>query len=289
MLKVLTLIICFGWAFQLNAQTAIKPKVLLVTAHPDDETGCAATVYRITHELNGEVELCVITNGEAGYKYSTLAEPIYQLKLTEEAIGRKHLPAIRKRELIKAAKIIGINKIYFLLEKDSHYGLDERDPLDTSWNSTRVEKKLHEIMVKGKYDFVFCMIPDSSTHAGHKAATLLILRTIQKLNIPKPIVLAYDVTDSLSTDKNNFLQLKDYTETRFDRTVAPFEVSRLKKFGFKNRLDYRIIVNWEIAEHKSQGVMQTAMNRGDIERFYYFALNSEQGKLKAQELFDALK
>lgn len=289
MLKVLAAIICLGWAFQLNAQSAIKPKVLIITAHPDDETGCAATVYRITHELKGVVELCVITNGEAGYKYSTLAEPIYNLQLTNEAVGRKHLPAIRKKELIAASKIIGIKKIYFLLEKDSHYGLDERDPLDTSWNRLRVEKKLQQILTKGNYDFVFCMVPDSATHAGHKAASLLALQALQQMPNAKPVILAFDVVDSIRSSDEKFFQLKDYTETRIDTTVAPFEVSRLKKFGFKNRLDYRIIVNWEIAEHKSQGVMQTAMNRGEIERFYFFALNSAEAKLKAKGLFDLLK
>jgi hypothetical protein len=27
------------------------PKILVVTAHPDDETGMAATIYKVTHEL----------------------------------------------------------------------------------------------------------------------------------------------------------------------------------------------------------------------------------------------
>ena len=48
-------------------------KILIVTAHPDDETGFAATVYKVTKELNGTADQCVITNGEGVYKYSTLS------------------------------------------------------------------------------------------------------------------------------------------------------------------------------------------------------------------------
>jgi hypothetical protein len=98
-----------------NSQaTAGGPRVLIINAHPDDESGCAVTVYKITHELGGIVDLCLITNGEGGYKYSTLAEPVYGLELTDEKIGRAHLPRIRKEEMMNAGKIIGLRNIFFL-------------------------------------------------------------------------------------------------------------------------------------------------------------------------------
>jgi hypothetical protein len=67
-------------------------KVLAVVAHPDDEYAFAATTYRIARELGGIVDQVVITNGEAGYRYSVLAEQIYGLQLTDEKIGRANLP-----------------------------------------------------------------------------------------------------------------------------------------------------------------------------------------------------
>lgn len=70
------------------AELDIKPKVLAVVAHPDDEYPFAATVYGIVHELGGAVDQMVISNGEAGYRYSVLAEQIYGLKLSEEQVGR---------------------------------------------------------------------------------------------------------------------------------------------------------------------------------------------------------
>jgi len=76
-------IFLFLISFQVQAQSDSAIKVLIVTAHPDDDALFSATVYKITHNLGGKVDLCLITNGEGGYKYSTLAEPIYRLELTE--------------------------------------------------------------------------------------------------------------------------------------------------------------------------------------------------------------
>jgi len=59
----------------LPGEMARKPvRVLLVVAHPDDEYEVASTVYRISKELFGTVAQVIITDGEAGYRYSSLAE-----------------------------------------------------------------------------------------------------------------------------------------------------------------------------------------------------------------------
>jgi len=266
------------------------PKVLVVTAHPDDETGVAATVYKITHELNGTVDQCVITNGEGGYKYSTLAEAYYGLELTDEAIGRANLPRIRKQELMNAGKIIGTHNIFFLDQTDAHYGLNEHEPLDTSWNVNWITTRLKEIMTQTHYDYVFCLLPTPGTHGGHKAATLLALRTVQLLPpAQRPIVLGVGYATKQDTLKQTFTQLKDYTETKTLADTAMFRLDRTTPFSYKNALNYKIIVNWEIAEHKSQGTMQLAMNMGDYEDFWYFTINGPAGMQKCKELFDRLK
>ena len=72
-----------------------------------------------------------------------------------------------------------------------------------------------------------------------------------------------------------------------DTALYRFDMSA--SFGFKNALNYKIIVNWEIAEHKSQGTMQLYMNHGDYENFWYFSLNGPEGKAKCQKLFEDLK
>ena len=78
-----------------SAQEA-NPKVLIVTAHPDDEAMFASTVYKITHELDGRVDLVLVTNGAGGYRFSTLAEPIYGLDLTDPDVARDMVRAFHQ-------------------------------------------------------------------------------------------------------------------------------------------------------------------------------------------------
>jgi LmbE family N-acetylglucosaminyl deacetylase len=280
------------FGIQVQAQSTAKtgPKVLVVTAHPDDETGMAAVIYKITHEMNGLVDQCVITNGEGGYKYSTLSESYYGLELTDEKVGRANLPRIRKQELINAGKIIGTNNIFFMDQKDAHYGLDEHEPLDTTWNVPWVSTRLKEIMTTTHYDFVFCLLPVPETHAHHKAATLLALRAVQSLPVSqRPVILGVTVSSLKDTAQQQFEQLKSYTETKVEGKTHQFSFDRSVPFGYKDKLNYKIIVNWEIAEHKSQGTMQLAMNMGDLENYWFFAINTPEGKTKCKELFEALK
>jgi N-acetylglucosamine malate deacetylase 2 len=63
-----------GSVSQMQRSDQMTPRVLIVVAHPDDESCFAATVYQITHNLGGTVDQLLITNGEGGYRYSLLAE-----------------------------------------------------------------------------------------------------------------------------------------------------------------------------------------------------------------------
>ena len=74
-----------------------------------------------------------------------------------------------------------------------------------------------------------------------------------------------------------------------DGDTALYRFDMSAPFGYKGMLNYKIIVNWEIAEHKSQGTMQLYMNHGDYENFWYYALNNPAGKAKCKELFELLK
>lgn len=262
-------------------------KALVVVAHPDDETAMAATIYKITQEQGGVVDQAVITNGEGGYRYSLLAEPYYHLKLTDESVGRMHLPRIRKQELINAGKIIGIRNHYFFDQKDARYGLDVREPLDTTWNVRWVESRLAEIMTQNAYDYVFCLLPDSTTHAHHKAATILALRTAGTLK-KRPVVLGVYTSNKTDTATRSYTELAGYPITRSTADRPVFRVDRTTPFGFNNRLNYKIIVNWEIAEHKSQGTMQTFMNQGDFEHFRMFDVNPAGSEQAARQFFEIL-
>jgi LmbE family N-acetylglucosaminyl deacetylase len=88
------------------------PRILIVMAHPDDEHALAATTYRITRELAGMADHVVITNGEGGYRYASLALAVYGVSIAREPDGRANLPAIRRRETVNAGRILGISGSY---------------------------------------------------------------------------------------------------------------------------------------------------------------------------------
>ncbi|MDQ3021603.1 MAG: PIG-L family deacetylase [Bacteroidota bacterium] len=267
-------------------------KVLVVTAHPDDDASFAGANYKIVHDLNGTVDIALITNGEGGYKYSTLAEDIYGLELTDEEIGRKYLPDIRKMELEEGGKIIGIRNYYYFDQKDHKYVTSEniKEILDSNiWNIEYIKSRLKEILTMEKYDYVFVIIPTMGTHAHHSAAGILALETINSLEPDdRPLILGGSSSRKDDTAKFIYKGLEGYPVTNVSDPV-PFIFDRTQKFSYKDALDYKIIVNWLIAEHKSQGTMQLGMNRGDYENYWYFDINPESGKEKTKELFDKLK
>ncbi len=271
---------------------SIPPKVLVVTAHPDDDAAFAATNYKIVHDLKGIVDIALITNGEGGYKYSTLAEDIYGLELTDEAIGRKYLPEIRKKELEAGGKIIGIRNYYYFNQKDHRYvtSANIKEILDSNiWDLNYVRSELKNIMEREKYDYVFILNPSLGTHAHHSSAGILALETVSSLDSGlRPIVLGGSNANANDTVHYIYKGLEGYPVTNVSDSV-PFVFDRTQKFGYKDVLDYKIIVNWLIAEHKSQGTMQLLMNRGDYEQYWYFDINPESGKEKVKELFDKLK
>jgi LmbE family N-acetylglucosaminyl deacetylase len=156
-------------------------RVLLVVAHPDDEYEMAGTVYRITKELSGRVDQLIITDGEAGYHYSSLAEQYYGVKLTDESDGRKQLPRIRREEARRAARILGIEHQWFLNEMDEHFTLDPREVLEKSWNQDRVRQNILQRLRHGHYTHVLVLLPVADTHGAHKAASLLALEAVEQL------------------------------------------------------------------------------------------------------------
>lgn len=275
----------FFFIITIAAFSQQSKKILLVNAHPDDESGCAATVYKVTKELNGTVDLAVITNGEAGFKYSTLAESIYGVELTDEKIGREYLPTIRKKELMAGGEWVGIRNYFFFDQLDTKYTLDADTVLRMVWDTTYIVKRLMSLITKEKYDYIFCLLPTKETHGHHKAATILALETVKRLPIKsRPVILGVSggkITDSI---RNTFTGLKEYPITYLEPNSLVFTFDRTTKFGFKDNLNYKIVVNWLIAEHKSQGTMQTYMGQGDIEKFHFFAINPKE-KIRETELF----
>ncbi len=289
-LKILTCLICLLLSINFVSQAQeldYEPKILLVTAHPDDDALFSATVFKTTHLLDGEVDLAVLTNGEGGYTYSTIGNYIYGKQLDKEEVGREHLPGIRKKEVMAGGEIVGIRNYFFFDQVDKEFSLDVSVPLET-WDTEWIKEKFQQIFMQEDYDFVFTMMPVKDTHGHHKASALLALQAVKQLEPQKrPVVLSTTFLRE-KTDTTSYTMLEGYPITKINRDVAPFEFDRTQTFGHNNRLDYNIIANWVIAEHKSQGTMQQFMNVGSIEQYWYYDLNREEELPKTRAFFEAV-
>lgn len=260
------------------------PKILLVTAHPDDDAIFSATVFKTTHLLDGIVDLAIMTNGEGGYRFSTLGNYIYDKELDREEVGRAWLPQIRKKELMAGGDIVGLRNYYFFDQLDEQFSLDPAVPLE-NWDVDYITMRLQEIIRKENYDFVFTMMPTEQTHAHHKVSAILALRAVEGMEPEeRPLIVATSMLRSVD-EEMPFEVLEDYPITRIDRSVEPFEFDRTQTFGHEDRMDYTIIANWVIAEHKSQGTMQALMNAGLLEQYWYYDLNPADGVEKLREFF----
>jgi LmbE family N-acetylglucosaminyl deacetylase len=265
------------------------PKVLIVVAHPDDEYAFAATVYRITRELGGIADQVVITNGEAGYRYSALAESIYRVSLTREEDGRAHLPSIRKAETLRAGEILGIRQHHFLNQHDSGFSDNAAVASTGNWDGTHILATLSNLLNRERYDFVFTMLPTAETHAHHRAATLLALEAVSRMpEEERPAVLGGD-PGSKADVAARFAGLPSAPLTAALSETPAIIFDRTTSFGYHDALSYQIVVNWVIAEHKSQGLFQTDYGRHDIERFWLFSLSGEQAQGKTALLGEHLK
>lgn len=257
--------------------------VLLVVAHPDDEYYFAATTYRIAVELRGTVDELVITNGEGGFHYSTLAEPYYHKALTTEAVGRKELPAIRREETLNAGRILGIRDHYFLDQKDETFTTDENEGLSRLWDTEFITHTIADLIRGKQYQYVFTVLPRSSTHGHHQAATILTLRAVASLpDAMKPVVLGFD------TDGAQY-QSEQKEERTFEWTTAhKFAFNRDATLGFHHALNYQMVVSWMIAEHKSQGMLQTMYNKDPNEFIWIAKESSPDAEANSAALFRLL-
>lgn len=266
------------------------PRILVVVAHPDDECGFAATLFKTSTYLNGICDIAMITNGEGGFKYSTLAEALYGRALTEEEVGRLQLPAIRKKEFLAGCKIMQIRNAYMFMETDHRYTTDVNEILADDaqvWNITRIQNTLTKIMLANSYDLVLVFTPIVKTHAHHKCASILALRSVQALpEQQRPIILGQR-SHTKDVEMDAYHGLEGFPETQF-LDAKPYIFDRTQTFGYKQRLNYKIIVNWVIAEHKSQGTMQLLMHKGDEEWYYPFKQNDPHKLEQVKNIFDKL-
>jgi LmbE family N-acetylglucosaminyl deacetylase len=267
---------------------AQSPRVLIVTAHPDDETMFPVTVFKITHELKGSADLALITDASGGYN-GLVASSYYGMNLIDSVVGRKHLPLIRKKEMMASGEVLGIGNFFFLDQPDDYYNRNEKPYLTgKNWDIDYVNRRLVAILAKGNYDFVFCLLPHEGQHAHHKAASISAIRAVQRMEGKRPLILGAQAQDK--SVNFTFSELSNYPETKVSALAPIFQYDRSRHFGEDNKHSYMIVADWVKAAHKSQsGDMNQAMHRGELETFWYFEMNGNAGVGKVKKLFDDLE
>lgn len=284
-----SILILFSLIFYFNSN-AQGPKVLVVTAHPDDETGFSVSLFKITHELKGIVDMAVMTDGGGGFADSQLGAMYYGLNLTDSLTARDHLPLIRKQEILDAAKIMGIRNIYFMEQPDDWYTTDPMPYISgKNWDISTVQRRLDKILQDRAYDFIFTMLPHIGQHGHHKTAVILALRAVQRMKgIQKPIIIAGSPS-TLEAKPLIFSELPGFPETKIKENVPFFTLNRAFRFKENDKLSYKIVADWVISAYKSQGAIQeNAIHKADLEVYRYFDINDSAGIQKVENLFHDL-
>jgi hypothetical protein len=138
---------------------------------------------------------------------------------------------------------------------------------------------------RGRYDFVFLLLPSEQTHGEHKAASILALKAVGQLPPgQRPVVLGAEAGGRESV----YTPLPGYSLTATNSPSPLFKFDRDIHFGFRESLSYQIVVNWVIAEHKSQGLFQTRCQQDRFENFWLFSVNRSSAASEAASLFAAV-
>jgi LmbE family N-acetylglucosaminyl deacetylase len=258
------------------------PKVLVVVAHPDDESECAATLFRVTHELGGSVDQVVITDGASGHQDSTLAQQYYNLPRSNSF--RKKLGSLRRQELRRAGRILGIGHFHFLGQRDTGFTLSADEGFE-AWDTARIRKTLGRILTRGNYDAVFLLLPTPETHGHHQSVAIIALDAVSDVEAQiRPAVLGIQTVSSEISDTRLFSGLEKYPITRTAHAKPIWSFSRKLPMRCNSALDYSVVVNWTIAEHKTQGMFQMEFGRRTTELYWLFEVSGYQGMVRWNSL-----
>lgn len=259
--------------------------LLVIIAHPDDETIFAGFIHALTHKLNAIVDLVCVTNGEGGFRHSAPSEYLYdKLELSKETIGRQHLPRIRKQELLASGRVLGIRKFFFFDQLDLKYDRNVDVVFAEQWNKEHVIQLLEQVIKTGNstfgYDLMLIMLPSIESHGHHTASGLLALETIERLqnikttNIKIPTVIGGSEFTLNQFPEYSLNQLAEISSNQPNE----FRFNRRWKLSHKTDMpDYETIVIWACSEHKSQGglIVETLTTYArEYEQYFYFSINN---------------
>lgn len=185
----------------------MKNVVVAVFAHPDDEAfGPGGTLAKLSKTHN--VYIITVTGGEAGQN---------SLSKTD-----KKLSDIRHRELLEAAKILGVKKVFFL-------GFEDGTLSNSLYHkiASKVEKKLKKL----KPTTVITFEPHGiSGHIDHIAVSYITTFVVKRLKSVKEL-LYFCILENQSRDMNDYFIYfpKGYKKSEIDKVFDIKDVWEIKK------------------------------------------------------------
>jgi LmbE family N-acetylglucosaminyl deacetylase len=221
--------------------------------------------------MDGIVDQVIVTNGEAGHQYSAPAEAYYRLSIgVGQEASRKDLVRIRRREVLRAGRILGIRHHYFLNERDTGVTLDPRQGFGF-WDIERIRRGLLALLESEKYDLVFMLLPAPDTHGHHQTVAVLAIEAISSLKAEqRPGAVGVQTLASGAAHAEVFRGLEEFPLTRTTHPEPVWEFDRRTRMRCHHALEYSIVANWVTAEHKSQGMFQMESGRRTHESFWLF-------------------
>jgi N-acetylglucosamine malate deacetylase 2 len=136
-------------------------QVLVIFPHPDDEAfGVSGTIS--THVNNGTpVTYACLTLGEMG---RNLGNPPFAT--------RESLPLIRKKELQKAADVMGIQDLRMMGYRDKTLEFE---------NDEKLSNMVTELIEELNPSLIITFYPDYSVHPDHEATARAVVRAVRRL------------------------------------------------------------------------------------------------------------
>ncbi|HEX6643550.1 MAG TPA: PIG-L family deacetylase [Gemmatimonadales bacterium] len=128
----------------------VNPMLLAIFAHPDDESFAAAGTLARYHREGHRTALVTVTDGEAGKVTNVRAD------------DRRDVAELRRRELLAAAGVLGVDQVFTLGHPDG--GLD-------AWPGDALVSELAALVRRIRPEVILTFGPEGgpNTHADHRA------------------------------------------------------------------------------------------------------------------------
>jgi LmbE family N-acetylglucosaminyl deacetylase len=178
--KLLSAIVSLGFTFSVMPLVFAQSesiRVLLVLAHPDDETMAAGQLSRLK-ERGFEIHAVYATRGENG-------------RIFGKQLSANKTAQIREEEMKLTAEKMGIASVTYLDAPDialrnPKTGIPTRDPfgiLQRYWNTKKISDRLRIVAERIQADIVISMSFSPGAHGAHKAIRIITQNLFRLLRL----------------------------------------------------------------------------------------------------------